>query len=135
MVCRLVPSDGDPEEAEDFGDCRGALLRERPRQVFKVAVTHVIKHFDLFAIDGLEDVLVVERLEEGGGRLAARVVRPDLRAEHRVQELVVGAAVELAQGLEVLRAVDFDAEVDLFVEDVVHLVVGLLVSERHHGAL
>lgn len=46
-------------------------MRERSTQVLKVALTHVVEHFDFFGLHTLEHILVVKGLKEGGGRLAA----------------------------------------------------------------
>lgn len=81
------------------------MLRERSAHIFKVALTHVIEHLDFPFRDGLEDIFVVKRLEESGCRFASRVVSPQLRSEQRVQNVVVGAAVELAKSFKLLWAV------------------------------
>lgn len=47
-----------------------------------------------------------------------------------MQEVVVGAAVELAQCFELLWAVDFDEVVHPFVKDVVDLAIRVLSSEQ-----
>ena len=52
-----------------------------------------------------------------------------------MKELIVGAAVQLAKCFKLLRAVHFDAVVELFVEKVIDLVVGRLVRIVHHFTL
>ena len=108
MISRLAPLNCYSEDAEGLGNGRWTLLCEGPTQVFKVARTHLIEHLDLVLIDTFEDVFVVERLEEGRFRLPARIVFPYIRAENRVQKVVIGTAVELAQGLKLLRAINLD---------------------------
>ena len=51
-----------------------------------------------------------------------------------MKEVIVGAAVQLAKRFKLLRAVHFDAVVELFVEKVIDLVVGRLVRVVHHFA-
>ena len=47
-----------------------------------------------------------------------------------MQEVVIGTAVELAQGLKLLRAIHLDKVVKLFMVDVVYVTVGLVVCQK-----
>ena len=69
MFCRLAPLDCYSEDAKGLSDGRRALLGERSAQVFEVARAHFIEHLYFFLVYTFEDVLVIERLEEGRFRL------------------------------------------------------------------
>ena len=47
-----------------------------------------------------------------------------------MQELVVGATVELAESLKLFRTKYFDEEVNLLVVDVVYVAIGSLVIDQ-----
>ena len=130
MLCRLTPLNCYSEDTKGLSDGSWTLLGKGSAQVFKVALAHLIKHLDFILIDAFEDVFVVERLEERRFRLSSRIVFPNVRAEHRVQEVVIRTTVELTQGLKLLRAIHLHEVVKLFVVDVVNVAVGLVVCQK-----
>ena len=130
MLCRLTPLNCYSENAEGLGDGSWTLLGEGSTQVFEVARAHLIEHLNLILVDTFEDIFIIKRLEEGRFRLSARIVFPDIRAEHRVQKVVIGAAVELAKGLKLLRTIHLDKVVKLFMVDVINVTVCLVMCQK-----